>query len=114
MEIIRVPINKGKGPTAECLGHVDYNMPSDIGEACVMWGEKAVFDKLIKMVTQEIRTIASRSTSIEEAQDTLDNWLPGQRRRGKIDGHGMDKVIKGIMQLPPDRRQAWLRELGLD
>ena len=114
MEEINVAVNKGKGPNTTCLGHVAYNMPSDLEEAVHMWGEKAVFEKLTKVVMQEIRTIASRAASIEGAQGVLNDWIPGQRRRGKIDGHGTDKVMEAIMQLPQERRQLWLRELGLE
>ena len=79
-----------------------------------MWGEKAGFEKLTKVVMQEIRTIASRAPSIEAAQGVLDNWIPGLKRRGKVDGHGVDKVINALVKMPEERRRFWLKEMGLE
>jgi hypothetical protein len=72
---------KIEGQDEPYKGSVTMNGPTDVDEACQMYGGETVLQKAMAQIVIDARRICYNAETPEEAQELVSKWTPGVSRQ---------------------------------
>jgi hypothetical protein len=103
-----------EGENVEEPGQVIISVPENLQEACRVDGEDVVFSLYLQQRKIKAQAICRSCDTPEQAQEAINNWVPGVARRAAgVGGVSKKALLNALKEMAPDKLGEILKLAGV-